>query len=559
MSLLALKTSMGGAPTLAEHSRDLGGKSGGGSEFTAIMSALAGEGPQSTARAAATKGAASGQDHGSPSENTAKSQESSSMDEGLAGLVDSALAGETLQPNARAVATTGAAGAQGRAPASESTPQSQGSSSIDAGLARLVDGALAREGLQPNARAAATKAAASVQDPASPSQNTPQSQGSSSIDAGLAGLVYGALAASVGATPGQIVSPDAGGTGAPQQSAAGSASGVANGSPTVGGPLWRALEGRGASVGSDQSSGSPDAAPLAGVVDALQTVQMAANGDSSLGLSGIRSRTFLAVDNAAQSEARSPIWRSQARSAAQATAAVDSAAPASTGNGAPPEKRSASGHNGPQTVPAPDPSAEPAPAAIGPSASLGAVNLGINPGATSASPVALGQLAERLATEASGLTSRAPTSDSAPATGVGSAQAVKELQIDLDPADLGAVSVKMRLVQGKLSVVMEVATPSTLKAIENERGAITDRLGTAAQPLEALIIKASATSQTNAESDNARDRKPGSQENGQNDSNQDAQGNGQQSSRREQAAGQRNPQAMARQPAPRGGFGDLLV
>jgi hypothetical protein len=292
---------------------------------------------------------------------------------------------------------------------------------------------------------------------------------------------------------------------------------------------------------------------------------MAANGDSSLGLSGIRSRTFLAVDNAAQSEARSPIWRSQARSAAQATAparsgatasaAVDSAAAASTGNGAPPEKRSASGHNGPQT----DPSAEPAPAAIGPSASLGAVNLGINPGAISASPVALGQLAERLATEASGLTSPAPTSDSPPATGIASAQAVKELQIDLDPADLGAVSVKMRLVQGKLSVVMEVATPSTLKAIENERGAITDRLGTAAQPLEALIIKASATSQTNAESDNARDRKPGSQENGQNDSNQDAQGNGQQSARREQAAGQRNPQAMARQPAPRGGFGDLLV
>jgi flagellar hook-length control protein FliK len=142
---------------------------------------------------------------------------------------------------------------------------------------------------------------------------------------------------------------------------------------------------------------------------------------------------------------------------------------------------------------------------------------------------------------------------------VGSAQAVKELQIDLDPADLGAVSVKMRLVQGKLSVVMEVATPSTLKSIESERGAIAERLGTTAQPLETLVIKASATSQTNAESDNARDRKPGSQENGQNDSSQDAQGNGQQSSRREQAAGQRNPQAMARQPAPRSGFGDLLV
>jgi hypothetical protein len=467
MSLLALKASIGGAPPLAEHPRDLGGKSAGGSEFAAIMSALAGEDPQ------------------------------------------------------------------------------------------------------PNARAAGAKGAANAQDRAPPSENAPKPQESSAIDAGLAGLVYGALAAPVGMTLNQFVPPAAGGKNVAQQGASGLNSAAANGSPAVGGALWRALEGRGMGVSSDQATGSLDAAALAGVVDGPQTVQLAASGDSSLGIAAMRSRTYLGVDSAAQSEARSPIWRSQARSAAQATAparsgatgtpAADNAAVASTRNETPPDKRSTSGGNGSQSVSVPDPSAGREPAAIDPSASPGAVNLGVNPVTTGVGPIPLGQLAERLATAASALTSRAPASNSAPATGVGSAQAVKELQIDLDPADLGAVSVKMRLVQGKLSVVMEVATPSTLKAIENERGAITDRLGTAAQPLEALIIKASATSQTNAESDNARDRKPGSQENGQNDSNQDAQGNGQQSARREQAAGQRNPQAMARQPAPRGGFGDLLV
>ncbi|HYA72512.1 MAG TPA: flagellar hook-length control protein FliK, partial [Roseiarcus sp.] len=515
MSLLALKASIGGAPTLGEHHRDLGGQSGGGSQFTAIMSAMAAEDPQSSVRATA-KGAAGAQDRASPSANTPKPQQSGSIDAGFAQLVSSALAGETAQSNARPATSKGAASAQDRASPSANTPKPQQSGSIDAGFAELVYSALAGETAQSNARPATTKDAASAQDRASPSEDPPKTQQSGPIDPGVAGLVYGALAAPVGATPSQYVPPGARENAVAPQSAAGSNSAAANAWPAVGGPLWRALEGGGTGVSSDQAPQSRDAAALAGVVDGPKTFQMAVNGDPSLGLSAIQSRTYLGVDSAAQSEARSPIWRSQARSPAQAAVssqpgatpavAADNAAPAPIGNETPPEKRPTSGRNGSQSVSAPDPSAEREPVAIGPSASSALANPGVNPVVTGIGPIAVDQLPETLATQASALTSPTTTSsDSDAAASVGSAQVVKELQIQLDPADLGAVSVKMRLTDGKLSVVMEVSKPSTLKAVEGERDAITDRLGSTAQSLESLIIKPTATSQTNAESNDAPD------------------------------------------------------
>lgn len=286
---------------------------------------------------------------------------------------------------------------------------------------------------------------------------------------------------------------------------------------------------------------------------------MAANGDASLGVVAMRSRTHLGVDSAAKGEARNPIWRPQARSDATQTPVAGSAVAASSENQTPPEKRSTSGHDGSPSASPSDPSAARGAAAIGPSASPDVGALAANLVAAGRGPIACGQLAERLAAEASELTSKAAPPDPAAATGGRTAQAVKELQIDLDPTDLGAVSVKMRLAGGKLSIVMEVATPSTLKSIENERDAIADRLGSTAQSLESLIIKPAATSQTNAESDNAPNHKPGSQETAQNDPNRESQGNGQQPSRRESATDQRNPRAMAPQPASRRGFGDLTV
>jgi chemotaxis protein MotD len=178
---------------------------------------------------------------------------------------------------------------------------------------------------------------------------------------------------------------------------------------------------------------------------------------------------------------------------------------------------------------------------------------------TGVAPIACDQLAARLATEANALTSQTASSNSTPAVVPASADAVKELQIDLAPASLGAVSVKMRLAQGQLSVVMEVAKPSTLKAIESERGAIADRLGTNAQSVEILMAKPDAANQTSAESDHARDQQPGSRENGQSDPNQPSQGDERQPSGRENAANRWSRPAAA-QPTPSGrGFGDLVV
>ncbi len=663
MSLLALNASLGGAPPPAEHPRDLGGKSAGGSNFTAMVRALDGEDPPTNAFAAGTPIAASPQDQASPIENTPKSYEPRSIDAGLAGLVYGALASPVAATPSQFVSRNAGARSAAQQDASGSTSAAANASPTPGEALRR---ALAGRSAAVNSDTATGDSAAAAPAPAA--------EKGADADLTIAGLLYGALASPVAATPGQFVPRAAGGV------------------------SWRALDVGGSVASSDQASDGLAAAALApavekgaganfalaGVLDGPLTIRTAANGDSSLGVSAIRSRTYLGIDSAARSGASNAIWRSQARSAATATAPARSAtagalaaaeaavapapsetpsekrsasgaaatatAPARsatagalaaaeaavapppsktpsekqsasgavaagsdtagalaaaeaaatsapsatppekrsasaatatatvtarsdtaatvaaaeaavppTPSATPPEKRSTSNHNESQTASLAEQSGGRGQAAVDASASFGGVNLGVNPVMSGAGPIACDQLAERLATQASELTTKAAPSDSTAATGVGTAQAVKELQIDLDPADLGAVSVKMRLAGGKLSVVMEVATPSTLTAIENERDAIAGRLGSTAQPLESLIIKPAATSQTNAESDNARNHKPGSQENAQSDSNGESRGNGRQPSRRESATDQGDPRAAARQPISRRGFGDLIV
>ncbi len=72
------------------------------------------------------------------------------------------------------------------------------------------------------------------------------------------------------------------------------------------------------------------------------------------------------------------------------------------------------------------------------------------------------------------------------------AQAVKELQISLDPANLGAMTLKLRLVGGKLAVTIVVANPQTLSAIEDDRALIAARLSTGGQSLDDLVIQRQA-------------------------------------------------------------------
>ncbi|MGD0762217.1 MAG: flagellar hook-length control protein FliK [Roseiarcus sp.] len=570
MTLLALTASLASAPPPANLAHDLGGKSSGGSKFADIVDALTGEDPQSNASAAATPSAASAQDQASSSEATPKSSQSPLIDAGLAGLVYRVLASPASGGTAsRASGARGSVATSGQA--SGDSAAAKASAAAGEALRRALTGRGADASSDPSAddsTAAATTSAA----PNGTDANSP-----------LAGLLYGALALPAAATLDASVATSAGGESAAGQGASESNTVAANdGSTTSAGALWRALGGRGAVAGSDQASGglaaaaSPTAAQdeaganfaLAGALDAPLTLRTAANGDASLGVSAAQSRTYLGVDSAEQSEAKNSILRSQARSAANAAAAAGSAtagtvdvaaaAAASTQNESQSEKRSTSGHNGSPSVSAANPSADVGPTAIVADATPGLFNAGIGSSVAGSGPIAVSQLADRLAGEASGLTSQTASSGATSAAAVG-AQTVKELQIDLEPSDLGAVSVKMRMAHGQLSVVMEVAKPSTLNAIENERDAITDRLGLSAQSLAALIIRPAATTQTSAESGSAQDQQSGNQGNAQGDPNQSSRGNEQQPSRGQDGAGRWSRQTAA-QPSPAGrGFGDLVV
>jgi len=129
-------------------------------------------------------------------------------------------------------------------------------------------------------------------------------------------------------------------------------------------------------------------------------------------------------------------------------------------------------------------------------------------------------------------------------------QAVKELEIALDPADLGAVSLKLRLANGKLSVIIGVSSGTTLSAIENEREAIAEKLGSSGHPLEDLIIRAQSAPSSNFKGQDASDLDDRSSSN---------------AGSREKSAGDGGASARGREGSlggsatPRGALGDLLV
>ncbi len=449
----------------------------------------------------------------------------------------SALEHEELQANAHPAAT-----AQGEIAPTDSAAKSSASPSIDSGLAGLVFGALGSSAGVGLSRASGGRAAGgdsdrSVDDSATAASTTQQG---AETNVTLAGLAYAGL--------GSLAT-------AAQQSASKLATMGAPASLSAGG--WRASGASSAAAPTVEKGGGASLA-LAGGADATLTAQSLASGVTSLGLTAIRSRTYLGVDSAARSEAKNPVWRSQARFAATAlagsetaaSAGADDAAAATTRRETWGEKRSGSSGAGAPHAAGSDPS-------VGLAASSSAAVSGDAAAAIGAGAIAVDQLPDRLAEEASALT--APTTPAASTSAGASGQAVKELQIDLDPAHLGSVSVKMRLAEGQLSVVVEVAQPSTLKAIEGERSAIADRLGLSAQSIEILIAKPTAASQTGAESNNASDQKSGSQDNAQGDPNRPSQGNDQQASRRENAANRWNRQASTSSSTARRGFGDLLV
>jgi chemotaxis protein MotD len=181
-------------------------------------------------------------------------------------------------------------------------------------------------------------------------------------------------------------------------------------------------------------------------------------------------------------------------------------------------------------------------------------------------PVALDRLPDALASAARSLTSPSTAASAASAattTGASpaAAQPVKELEIQLDPADLGAVSVKMRLSDGKLSVVMEVSKPSTLKAVESDRDAIADRLGSTAQSLESLVIRPASTNSTSSDGGDASNQTSEGRDNARSDprGSGDSSSGGHKGSQSDSSADPWSRQATAREQAYARGTGDLLV
>jgi chemotaxis protein MotD len=440
-------------------------------------------------------------------------------------------------------------------------------------------------GKQPNAHGAALNDAASAKDQESPGESTSKSKSQESIDPGLAGLVFDAL-------------------GSPRRPARGSAAdassasvSVASASLTIPAALAAAQAIQpaisDAALGSAAATLTSAGVAAAGALDAPQAIRRLTLSDPALGLTSLQTRTFLAVDNAGQTEAKDPFLRSptlvaasaavleaagaappgaseaatgrRASSSQSGTLAPQSvanaerlasgavASPGSTQNDASFEKRSGSGGKDSQAA-ASAGQAAPTPAAA--SVSLAASS----PAFVSIGPIGTGELAETLATAAQELVSQTAgaTDPTSAATNIAAAQPVKELEIQLDPTDLGAVSVKMRLSGGKLSVVMEIAKPTTLQAVEGERGAITDRLGSAAQPLESLVIRPATTSSANAESNNATDQKSGGGTDGRSDANGNLQGGGRQASPRDPPA-QENRQVPTHSPVSGRGFGGMVV
>jgi flagellar hook-length control protein FliK len=99
--------------------------------------------------------------------------------------------------------------------------------------------------------------------------------------------------------------------------------------------------------------------------------------------------------------------------------------------------------------------------------------------------------------------SAATTSSAATPVTPKAAQAVKELQIALEPTDLGAMTLKLRLADGKLSVTISVSNPQTLAAIKDDSALIAQRLASNDSALDDLVIQSQAHPPSTTETSHA--------------------------------------------------------
>lgn len=107
----------------------------------------------------------------------------------------------------------------------------------------------------------------------------------------------------------------------------------------------------------------------------------------------------------------------------------------------------------------------------------------------------IGQLADVVASAVEDLAAQAGQSTPASGAAIDAAAArtapVKELDVQLNPASLGALSIQMRLSNGNLSVAIKADKADTVKLIENETSSISDKLKSLNFSLNSLTVKAS--------------------------------------------------------------------
>ena len=120
-------------------------------------------------------------------------------------------------------------------------------------------------------------------------------------------------------------------------------------------------------------------------------------------------------------------------------------------------------------------------------------------GAITTSSIDLDQLPDVIANQAQALIGQ----NTAASATAGNLNAIKELDVQLNPADLGSLTVKMRLANGNLAVVIHASNPSTAKLIEGERDAIADRLTAVDQPVASVVVQTSDNVPTQTENSNA--------------------------------------------------------
>jgi chemotaxis protein MotD len=175
--------------------------------------------------------------------------------------------------------------------------------------------------------------------------------------------------------------------------------------------------------------------------------------------------------------------------------------------------------------------------------------------------VPIDQLADAVASAAEGL--NAPIDDAASASAAAARTSpVKELDVLLNPASLGGLSIQMRLSNGNLNVTIKAEKPDTLKLIENESSAISDKLKSLNFSVASLTIKpsdAAASGGPGADASNTGTSGYGEAQQGQSGQTADGSHNG----RSTQGGGQRHPAPQGLQimgePGGDGDFGHRVI